>query len=171
MKYRNTILATTTVILIIAVFSIFAGKKIKNKDHPILNPTIKVINLTADRNIDTIVNLAAQLLRLNNITVVCVPIENEDEAATYYAYVQDMEGYYLMRIHSNLSEDLLIESIAHESVHIFQAESGRLKTLSYGYWFEGLTYTFNYPYYDRKFEQEAFQLETPLKFAIIELTY
>lgn len=167
----NTILGTTVVVLIIATFSIFFApqKRIKNRIE--FDQTVKTINLTKDTSLDTIINLTAQILRVKNVTVVCVPIDDLEEAETYFAYIQGLEGYYLIKVHPNLSEDLLVESIVHECVHLSQSESGRLKRLEYGFWFEGKVYGFNTPYYLRPYEQEAYNLEFYLKYAVKDLLY
>jgi hypothetical protein len=165
---KNTILKTLTAVLVLAVFSVYFAPEKKIEKKISLDPTIKIINFTPYKNLDSIVNITAQILQIKKALIVCVAM-SEEEAINYFAYVEDKDGYYLININPKLTDDLLIESIVHEMVHVQQSYSGRLKTLSYGFWFEGLTYTFKYPYFSRPFEEEAYRLEFSLKYAVKNL--
>lgn len=171
---KRVILGTTVVILLTAVFSVsFAPtdspeKRIKNKVK--LDQTVKILNYTNYTDLDTIINITAQILKIKNVKIVCVPL-NEEEQEIYFAYIQEKDGYYLIRVNSKLSEDLLIESICHEEFHIFQQESGQLKRLYYGFWYNGVVYPFYWPYFDREFELRAYEMEFYLKYAVKDLLY
>lgn len=168
MKYKNTILAVTVVVISIAVFSVCFAPEKRIKQKITLDKSIKVFNYTADKGIDTIINIAAQILRVKNVTIVCAPIISEDEFR-YLGYIQKQDGYYLIRIQHGLSEDLIVEVICHEMTHCEQHESGRMKKLYYGYQYEEFTYTFYTPYFERKFELDSFKLELILKHQVKSL--
>lgn len=165
---KRTIFLTTVVVSSIAVFSCFApnsAKDIKNKVY--LDPSIKVLNFTADKNLEQIVNTTAQVLKLKNITVVCVTIDNEDERFLL-GYIVPEDSYYLIKLQPGLYDDLLLECVVHELYHAMQYESGDLTRLDYGFKYKNLTYCFNTFYWDRPFEVSAFENELRLK---VEVTH
>jgi len=170
MNYKNTILGTITVILGVAVFSLYFAPKKNLKRTVYLDKTVKILNYTNYSGLDTIINITAQILKIKNVKIVSVPLYVEDEEI-YFAYIQEKEGYYLIRVNSKLSEDLLIESICHELTHLAQEQSGQLKRLYYGFWYNGVVYPFYWPYFDREFELRAFEMEFYLKYAVKDLLY
>lgn len=165
---KRTILAITVVVLSIAVFSVFAAKKFENKEYK-QDETVRILNFTAYKNLDTIINASCQILKIKNVNIVIIPITDQEEKEIYFAYVQKRGGYYLIKVHPDLNEDLLIETIVHECVHIFQTESGALERLYYGIRYYDKVYLWNTPYYDRIFEEEAYQAEFYLKMEIKKL--
>lgn len=164
---KRTILAVTVVVLSIAVFSIyFAPDKKLNKEWSSqkikLDTSIKVINLTANKSSDTTVNIICQLLKVKNVTIIVVPIINEEEKFML-GYVQKRGDIYLMRIQDNITDDLLLETFAHELTHCKQFESGDLERLSYGIRYKNFTYSWSSDYWDREFEILAYKAEFRLK--------
>lgn len=162
---KNTILVTTVVVLSIAVFSVlFAPKKEFKKDN-----TVRILNFTGYKNLDTIVNASCQVLRLKNIQIVLIHIVDEEEMYTYYAYVQKRGSYYLIKVHPNITEDLLIESCVHEGYHIRDNELGILQRLNYGMRYYDKVYPWSSSYFDRIYEQKAFEHELDLKLKVKQL--
>lgn len=158
MNYKNTLI----LVLLAGIFCfILPDKKVKQKIN--LNSSIKVINLTADKQLDTVINITSQILKIKNVLIIVAPLLPEEIETEYLGYIDRREGYYLIRIRPNLNEGLLEEIVFHEMWHCYQHESGRLKKLYYGFQFEGLTYTFNCFYFLRKFEIEAYENESKLK--------
>lgn len=174
MLMKNTILGTTVVILLTAVFSVsFAPtdspeKRIKNRVK--LDQTVKILNYTNYTDLDTIINITAQILKIRNVKIVCVPL-SEEEQEIYFAYIQEKDGYYLIRVNSKLSEDLLIETIAHESIHLVDYELDILEALNYGFRYYDKIYTFNTRYFDRPFEIKAIENEFRIKYEIKSKLY
>lgn len=167
---KRTILSVTVVVVSIAVFSFyfarpedlgFAGKTIKQQKIT-LDKSIKVLNFTNNTKSDTTINIICQILKVKNVTIIVVPIVNEEEKQML-GYIQKRGDIYLMRIQDNLTDDLLLETFAHELVHLYQFESGDLERLSYGIRYKEFTYSWESKYWDRKFEKEAFENEFRLK--------
>lgn len=163
---KRTILATTVVVLSIAVFSCFAGKRIKNKLT--LYPTIKVLNFTAEKYLDTIISIGVSELEIKNITVVIVSLNEEElQEETLMGYIEDQETYYLIKLRPGLSKEYYLEICAHELWHLFDMYNGDLKQLYYGLWYKGKVYTPYDFYWEREFEIFAFKNELFLKLAIL----
>jgi len=163
---KRTIFLTTVVVSSITVFSCFApnpAKEIKNKVY--LDPSIKVLNFTANKNLEQVVNTTAQVLKLKNITVVCVPIVDEEERFLL-GYIVPEDGFYLIKIQPGLYDDLLLEVCVHEFWHLKDYESGDLERLEYGFKYKEFTYSFNTFYWDRPFELSAYQNELRLKIEV-----
>lgn len=172
MNYKNTTLGALTVILGVAVFSIYFSPKKEIKRTLKLDPTLKIINLTEERDLDTITSVTLTALKLKNVNVVLVSLSPEEIYETnYLGYVQRWEDFYLIRIRPGLTKDLIIEIISHEMIHLYHNEKGRLKTLYYGIEFDGLVYTPRYPYYLKPFEIIAYKLEWPLKMYVKSILY
>lgn len=170
---KRTVLATTVVVLSIAVFSYFAAKKFKNKnykpDPTIRSTSIKILNFTGYENLNAITSASCQVLHLKNIQIVLIPIVDEEEQMTYYGYVQKMDGYYLIKIHPNVTEDLLIEICVHEGFHIYQYELGILEKLDYGVRYYDKVYPWSSYYFEREYELRAFENELDLKLKVKQL--
>lgn len=158
MNYKNTLI----LVLLAGIFCFISPDK-KLKKEIILDSSIKVINLTADKGLDTVVNITSQILKIKNVLIILTPLFPEEIDTEYLGYIDKRDDYYLIRIRPNLNEDLLLEVLCHELQHCQQYESGRLRKLSYGFQFEELTYTFNCFYFLRKFEIEAYENEAKLK--------
>lgn len=158
---KNTILGTIAVVLIITAISFFAPKTIKQQKIT-LDKSIKVLNFTNNTKSDTTINIICQILKVKNVTIIVVPIVNEDEKQML-GYIQKKGDIYLMRIQDNLTDDLLLETFAHELVHLYQFESGELERLSYGLRYKEFTYSWSSDYWSRAYEKEAFASEFRLK--------
>lgn len=171
MIMRETVLAVLAVVLFTSAFSIFAAKKFKNKDYnpdpTIRSTSIKILNFTGYENLNAITSASCQVLHLKNIQIVLIPIVDEEEQMTYYGYVQKMDGYYLIKIHPNVTEDLLIEIIAHECYHVKDYESGILEKLDYGVRYYDKVYPWSSYYFDREYELRAFEHELDLKLQVL----
>lgn len=164
---KRTIFLTTVVVSSIAVFSVYFAPKKDLKRTINLDHSITVINLTEEKDLDTITSVTATALKIHNITLVLVSLtQKEIDETDYLGYIQKCGGYYLIRLRPGLSKDLIIETISHEMIHCYHNEKGRLKTLYYGIEYDGLVYTPNFYYWDRKYEIIAFKLEWPLKMYI-----
>jgi len=158
---KNTILGTVAVVLITSAISFFAPDK-KLKQKITLDKSIKVLNFTNNTKSDTTINIICQILKVKNVTIIVVPIVNEDEKQML-GYIQRRGDIYLMRIQDNLTDDLLLEVYVHELWHLMDYESGKLKKVSYGYQYGKFTYSYETPYFSRPFELIAFENEFRLK--------
>lgn len=169
MKNKNTLLATTAVILLISAFSVYFARKINVNKEVKLDHSVRTLNFTNYKNIDTITNVCAQLLKITNVPIVLVPITDIEEQLIYYGYVQKRGRYYLIKIHPNVTEDLIREILAHELFHAKQYESGKLERLYYGVRYLDKVYTWRTPYYDKPYERLAFEAEFDLKIKLKQL--
>jgi len=160
---RNTILATLAVILGVTAFSCFAPK-VKDKRQPKLDPSIKIVNLSGEIGLDTITSIGLSELGLKDLKIIIVSLSLEEleNNETLMGYIDQADGYYLIKLRSDLYRDYYITILAHELIHLYDMEKGDLKLLYYGFLYKGLVYTFNTPYYDRKFEETAFDGEFEL---------
>jgi len=163
---KTTIFLTTVVVSSIAVFSFYfapnsADKKLKTVK---LDQSIKVLNFTSEKDVNTIVNVTAQILELKNILIVCTYLPPEE--SHLLGYISPEDGYYLIKIQPGLSEDMVLEVYVHELYHALQYESGRLTKLTYGFKYNEYTYVWNTDYWDRIFETEAFENEMRLKIEV-----
>lgn len=164
---KNTILATTAVILIISAFSCFAPEtKLRQTVKP--DKTVKILNLSGEIGLDTITSIGVTELGLEDLKIIIVTLTQKEieEDETLLGYISQEDSYYLIRLKPGLYKDYYLEIISHELTHLNQYYTGRLKVLSYGIQYDNLTYSFEYPYWDRQWEIIAFQNEDFLKIAI-----
>ena len=164
---KRTILGTIAVVLFTSAISFF-GAKLKDKRTVKLDPTIKILNLTDEIGLDTITSIGVTELGLKDLKIVIVNLSADEvyEDETLLGYIEDRETYYLIKLKSNLYKDYYLTILSHELQHLKDLNSGRLKQLYYGFWFDGVVYTWNYSYWDRKFEQRAFEVEFELEMKI-----
>lgn len=169
---KRTILGTIAVILGVAVFSVYFAPKKDLKRTIYLDKTVKILNFTEERDLDTITSVTATALKIHNVKIVLVSLSQEEiDETDYLGYIQKWEDFYIIKIRPGLSKDLILEVISHEMIHCAENERGRLKTLYYGIEYDGLVYTPRYPYYLRPFELKAYKLEWPLKMYIKGILY
>jgi len=167
MNYKNTILGTITVVLFTSAISCFAPK-VKDKRQPKLDPSIKTVNLSGEIGLDTITSIGVSQLGLKDLKIVIVNLTEKEveEDETLLGYIEDYQTYYLIKLKPGLYKDYYLTILAHELKHLSQIYSGRLKMLPFCIQFEGLWYTFNYPYWEREWEIEAFRSEFELEMKI-----
>jgi|SRR6478736_643510 len=172
---KRVILGALAVVLFTSAFSIlarteylgFATKEFKNK--VVLDKSIKVLNFTAEKHLDTIVSIGVSELEIKNITVVITSLNEEElEEEALMGYIENQETYYLIKLRPGLSRDYYLDICAHELIHLYQMENGYLKRLYYGFWYLGKVYTPYDFYWEREFEIEAFENELFLKLAILD---
>lgn len=170
---KKVILATTVVVLSIAVFSVFAtrslslsgAKKFENKQ----DETVRILNFTEEKQLNEIISKGLKILKIKDISVVIINLSKEEmeDEETLMGYIHDQETYYLVKLRPGLSQDYYLEIICHELQHLQDMYSGRLKLLYYGFLYDDVVYTWNTWYLDRPFEQRAFENEAYLKLQII----
>lgn len=164
---KRVILGALAVVLFTSAFSIFCPKFSAKKEYK-QDPTVRILNLTQEKSLDTVLQKGIEILGIKNILVVVVNLSLEEtEEESLMGFIQDQETYYLVKIRPGLSEDYYLEILAHELIHLAQLHEKELKLLYYGFWYKGKVYTWNYFYWERSWEQEAFEYEEILKLLII----
>ena len=168
MNYKNTILGTIAVVLFTSAISCFAPK-VKDKRQPKLDPSIKTVNLSGEIGLDTITSIGVTNLGLKDLKIIIVSLSLEEleNNETLMGYIDQADGYYLIKLRNGLTKDYYLTILSHELFHLNDMERGDLKLIYYGFLYKGLVYTFNTPYYDRKFEENAFNGEFELKYKIL----
>lgn len=124
-----------------------------------------VVNLTNKAYLDTVAYMSLNSLGIRNkyitITNITPSIEKKLERnIKFNAFtVRNDSTYYTIYIDSNKPKTSNIETISHESIHIKQYDSGRLKKLNGNvYVFDGDTIdAFKVSYLSRPWEREAFR--------------
>lgn len=163
---KRTIFLTAVVFSAIAVFSFYFAPtlNIADKKELKLDKTVKIINLSGEIGLDTITSIGLTNLGLKDIKIVIVNLTQEEleNNETLMGYIDQVDNYYLIKIRNGLYRDYYITILAHELRHLYDMEKGDLKLLYYGFLYKDLVYTFNTPYYDRKFEEDAFNGEFEL---------
>nr|DAI89632.1 MAG TPA: hypothetical protein [Caudoviricetes sp.] len=164
---KRTILGTIAVVLFTSAISCFAPK-VKDKRVVKLDPSIKTVNLSGEIGLDTITSIGVSQLGLKDLKIVIVSLTEKEvkENETLLGYIEDYQTYYLIKLKSGLYKDYYLTILSHELQHLKDLNSGRLKQLYYGFWFDGVVYTWNYSYWDRKFEQRAFEGKFELEMKI-----
>lgn len=164
---KRTILGVLAVVLFTAVFSfLFDFNSFSRQFKP--DKSIKILNFTAEKQLDTVINKGMQILGIKNITVVITELSPEEmEEEVLMGYIDDYQTYFLVKLRPGLSEDYYLTILSHELWHLSQLHSGRLKKLYYGFLYDGVVYTWNSYYYERLFELDAFEQEESLKLQII----
>ena len=165
---KRKILGTIAVILVVAAFSCFAPK-VKDKSQPKLDTSIKTVNLSGEIGLDTITSIGLSELGLKDLKIVIVSLTEKEveEDETLLGYIDQANGYYLIRLKSGLYRDYYVTILAHELQHLLQLHQKRLKIHPSYIEFNRLWYTFSYPYWDRPWEIECFDKEFELKYKIL----
>lgn len=163
---KQTILGVLAVVLSTSAFSIFAAKKFKNKIE--IGKTVRILNLTEEKSLNSVLQKGIQILGIKNVLVVVVNLTPEEmEEETLMGFIHDQETYYLVKLRPGLSENYYLDILSHELIHLYDMHSGRLKLLYYGFLYDNVVYTFNTFYWERPFEKRAFDYEEILKLLII----
>lgn len=163
---KTTVLAISAIFLGILAVSFSIDLPAKKEVN--LDPSVRIINFTAEKELTTMVNKGIQILKIKDITVVITELSPEEMSEeTLMGYIDDQQTYFLVKLRPGLSQEYYLEIIAHEITHLKDLHSGRLKQLYYGFLYDDVVYTWNSAYYDRLFELEAFEQESTIKMQIM----
>jgi len=165
---KTTLLTTTAIFLMILAFSFkfeFAPKKGFKKVE--LDQSIKIINLTSYRYLDTIASVAAKSLRVKDVTIIITDIPGEYlYENALLAYTEKIDDIYYIRMRYDYGVYLGCLISCHEMIHLSQMYFGRLFITNDGFIFDNEFIPFTSNYEDRKFEAEAFMYEMSLKYEV-----
>lgn len=173
-------------LLILIISFLMIRSMFKDSDPPfrsdlVITPVHDIRNWSSIQYADTVLHIALEVLRLDKeITIFIHDMQpphfriTPTQSGTLRGFVHVLSGKdYQIFLDSSLSRQVIIETLAHELIHIDQFRSGRLVELSnQEVLFRDQVYEVSsIDYEDRPWEREAFRHQRPIQRHILNRVY